>query len=188
MYEFFHKDLQIPEENIIISGRSIGSGPACHLAAKHNPKCLLLISPIKSVIGIAKKLCGKWADYILEERFNNLESATRVRCPAVIFHGLLDKMVPHQDSIDLILEGFTHTKAHLFLRRSMQHNKFDFESDLIKPMRHFFDFHEIPYYRCHLSNFFLSSFDFEENAEKRAKYRKCILNLGYIEHQANFHG
>ena len=50
-------------------------------------------------------------------------------------------------------------------------------------MKYFFDFHEIPYYRCHLSNFFMNSFQFEENVDQRAKFRKYILNLGYIEHQ-----
>ena len=42
------------KEDIIISGRSIGSGPAIHLARKFNPGCLMLISPIKGVNYIAK--------------------------------------------------------------------------------------------------------------------------------------
>ena len=133
--------MKISQDKIILSGRSIGSGPACHLASKFNPRCLILISPIKSVIGIAKKLCGKWADYLLEERFDNLKTANKIKCPTAILHGLQDMMVPSQDSIDLIMEGFIHTKAHLFLRKNMQHNKFDFETDLIRPMKYFFDFH-----------------------------------------------
>lgn len=133
--------MKISQDKIILSGRSIGSGPACHLASKNNPRCLILISPIKSVIGIAKKLCGKWADYLLEERFDNLKTANKIKCPTAILHGLQDMMVPSQDSIDLIMEGFIHTKAHLFLRKNMQHNKFDFETDLIRPMKYFFDFH-----------------------------------------------
>ena len=39
-----HMDVSI--RNIIVSGRSIGSGPACHLAAMYEPLCLVLISPI----------------------------------------------------------------------------------------------------------------------------------------------
>jgi len=39
----------------MISGRSIGSGPACHLASRFsNAMCLLLISPIKSVRDVAR--------------------------------------------------------------------------------------------------------------------------------------
>ena len=81
VYDFFTKQLKVKQSNIIISGRSIGSGPACHLAARNNPKCLMLISPIKTVLGIAKKLCGKWADYLLEERFDNIQSASKIRLP-----------------------------------------------------------------------------------------------------------
>lgn len=69
----------------------------------------------------------------------------------------------------------------------MQHNKFDFETDLIRPMKYFFDFHEIPYYRCHMSNFFMNNFEFEENVDKREKFRKYILNMGYIENQPENH-
>ena len=62
----------IKEENMIISGRSIGSGPAVYLASKYNPLCLVLISPIKSIVGIARTICGSLADKFLEERFNNI--------------------------------------------------------------------------------------------------------------------
>ena len=64
--------------DIIVSGRSIGSGPACHLAAKFNPACLLLISPIKSVKDAARVLYGRVADYFIEERFDNFNVAKRV--------------------------------------------------------------------------------------------------------------
>ena len=72
----------------MISGRSIGSGPACHLAAKFKPAGLILISPIKSVSHIARQLCGRIADIFIEERFNNLPVASNVSCPVAILHGL----------------------------------------------------------------------------------------------------
>jgi len=88
VFNFVNKYLKINHHDIIICGRSIGSGPACHLAAKYNPLCLILISPIKSVTHIARQLCGRIADFLLEERFNNIEVVKGVKCPSVILHGM----------------------------------------------------------------------------------------------------
>ena len=42
------------ESDIILSGRSIGSGPACFLAEKFNPAALVLVSANTSIKDIAK--------------------------------------------------------------------------------------------------------------------------------------
>ena len=76
MYEFLRDTCQVSERNIIIMGRSIGSGPACHLAKTFkNALALVLISPIKSVIDVARQKYGRIVDLLLEERFNNFEAA-----------------------------------------------------------------------------------------------------------------
>ena len=55
VYEFLRDVCKVKENNLMISGRSIGSGPACHLGSKFkNAMCLLLISPIKSVKDVAR--------------------------------------------------------------------------------------------------------------------------------------
>lgn len=39
----------------MIFGRSMGTGPACFLASKYNPKALLLMSPFESIRTVAKE-------------------------------------------------------------------------------------------------------------------------------------
>jgi hypothetical protein len=65
------------------------------LASIFNPLCLILISPIKSVNHIARKICGRLADILIEERFNNIEKVFQVKCASVILHGMADTMVPY---------------------------------------------------------------------------------------------
>lgn len=72
VYKFITETLNIKQEDIILAGRSIGSGPACHLASVYTPLCLVLISPIKSVNDTARKICGPIAHLLIEERFNNI--------------------------------------------------------------------------------------------------------------------
>lgn len=131
----------VDKKDIIVSGRSIGSGPACHLAAKFDPECLILISPIKSVNDVARLFCGRITDILIEERFNNVEKANNTKCPTIIMHGLKDEMVPYQDSIELMQKGFLKSQTHLFLRDKMTHNKFEYEFDLIRPLNYFFNYH-----------------------------------------------
>lgn len=53
LYRYVNEVLGFPDEDIVVVGRSIGSGPACHVAANTNCRTLVLISPffnIKSMI------------------------------------------------------------------------------------------------------------------------------------------
>lgn len=136
---------KVSERDIMVSGRSIGSGPACHLAANFDPLCLILISPIKSVNHIARKICGRLTDFLIEERFNNIEVVKTVKCPTAILHGINDEIVDSEDSVDLLMKGFISSKTHLFLREKMRHNKFDYEHDLLRPLQYFFYFHQIAF-------------------------------------------
>jgi abhydrolase domain-containing protein 17 len=54
VYKFLLKNLNWKEHDIIICGRSIGSGPGCYLASTYKPCSLVLISPHTSIRGIVK--------------------------------------------------------------------------------------------------------------------------------------
>ena len=49
VYNYLNKRLGYDEKNIIIFGRSIGSGPSTYLASKYKPGCLVLMSPFTSL-------------------------------------------------------------------------------------------------------------------------------------------
>lgn len=155
-----------------MSGRSIGSGPACHLAAKFNPAGLILISPIKSVRDAARTLYGKVADYFIEERFDNFTVAQKVTCPTAIFHGIQDAMVPYQHSMELLVKGFVNAKAHMFLRDGMEHNRIDYINDIIKPLRYFLKLHQI-----HMK-------PQSTNPKIEMLSDKLVKNFGYVDKKA----
>lgn len=48
-YTFALKKAKLRQKDIIILGRSLGSGPATHLAAKYQPGGLILMSPLSSI-------------------------------------------------------------------------------------------------------------------------------------------
>ena len=84
----------IREKDIILCGRSIGSGPAAWLAANYNPGALCLMSAFTSVCAAASVSVGKFLSLFVAERFNNLVEVARATCPTLIVHGRLDDIVP----------------------------------------------------------------------------------------------
>jgi hypothetical protein len=67
-------------------GRSLGSGPATHLAAKYEPSGLILMSPYTSIKSVAKGKVG-FLSILVAEMFDNLSKMHRIRCPSFIIHG-----------------------------------------------------------------------------------------------------
>ena len=62
--------LGIPSERLIILGRSIGTGPASHIATN---KChsLILVSPFTSIHDLSSKLMGKWSTWMLPSDYGH---------------------------------------------------------------------------------------------------------------------
>ena len=54
VYDYVNKVIGIEEDNIILYGRSIGTGPAAYLASKRKPGAVLLMSAFKSIRDIVK--------------------------------------------------------------------------------------------------------------------------------------
>jgi len=94
VYKFLTMKLHWKEEDIIVCGRSIGSGPACYLSSHFKPSCLVLVSPHTSIRGIVKdQFFGKITQYCIAERFRNLDAIAKVTAPTFILHGLRDNLV-----------------------------------------------------------------------------------------------
>ena len=61
--------LNLSEKDIILYGRSIGSGPACYLASTKSPGALLLMSAYTSIKAVVKSIAGRLASFLVKERF-----------------------------------------------------------------------------------------------------------------------
>jgi fermentation-respiration switch protein FrsA (DUF1100 family) len=101
VYDYLVSKLRYHPKNIIIFGRSIGSGPASYLASRKIIGALVLMSAFTSIRAVVRDLAGKWATYLVKERFNNLDCMSRVICPTFIVHGLKDRLISYKHSQDL---------------------------------------------------------------------------------------
>jgi abhydrolase domain-containing protein 17 len=122
-------------EDIIVFGRSIGSGPATYLAKNRKICCLMLMSPYTSIKQAAKNIAGKLGESLVKERFENIKNMPFITCPTFFVHGLQDTVIPYNHSQKL--HDLCKGPSSLFLPSKMSHNNFDYCDDLILPIATF---------------------------------------------------
>ena len=86
------------EDQIIVFGRSMGSGPSSQLASMFNPKALILMSAYTTIKAVAQNVAGSFLGYFVANHFNNLDKMKGVTCPTILIHGKSDPLIPWQHS------------------------------------------------------------------------------------------
>jgi len=119
-FRFLLDDLKVAYEQIILFGRSVGSGPTVYLASRFPVGGLILVAAFASVREAAKSLVGSLIAHVLGERFPNIALIGNVSCPTLFIHGEKDSLVPPSHSVAL----FKHCRARklLITPPGMEHN------------------------------------------------------------------
>ncbi|WCO01048.1 alpha/beta hydrolase [Psychroserpens ponticola] len=87
------------EDDIVLYGRSLGTGVATYLASKHQPKQLILETPYYSILDVAKHRFPIFpVTALLKYEFPSNAFITSVDCPITIFHGTSDTVVPYSSA------------------------------------------------------------------------------------------
>jgi uncharacterized protein len=94
------------ENEIVIYGRSLGSGLATYLAKSSHPRMLILETPFFNFMNVAHyhypfmpMIFFKW--FLRYKLMSNLW-IPEVTCPVYLFHGTADQIVPYESSIRLM--------------------------------------------------------------------------------------
>ena len=106
------------KENIIVLGRSIGTGVAVDLASKNIINSLILESPFFDFEELAKSKIS--IPIKSKYKFHNMDKINSVKCPILFIHGEKDKVIP-SDNSQRLHNVFTG-KKELLLIPSGSHN------------------------------------------------------------------
>nr|KJB54920.1 hypothetical protein B456_009G054100 [Gossypium raimondii] len=90
VYNCLKKEYGVTQEDLIIYGQSVGSGPTLHLASRlQRPRGVVLHSAILSGIRVLYPVkMTFWFDI-----FKNIDKIRRVNCPVLVIHGTDDEVV-----------------------------------------------------------------------------------------------
>jgi fermentation-respiration switch protein FrsA (DUF1100 family) len=119
MYKWLAKKYK--EENVVVLGRSFGSGVAARIASWNNPKMLILDSPYYSF----KKLTARFGFFIPLNQLLRFKIMTNqfikvTECPIHIIHGTSDNLIPFSHSKKLKEEN--EEKVNLYPIKGGHHN------------------------------------------------------------------
>lgn len=136
VYDYITQVLGWKEKDVILFGRSIGTGPATHVASLRNPGMLVLMSAFTSIKDVVKhNAC--MLSFMVAERFRNIDKISKVNCPKIFLHGARDELVPPILAEQLFNESKMPKK--LFYGQEMTHNEFNMWYDLIVPLSEYWE-------------------------------------------------
>ncbi len=119
--DFFCKQVDLPPEEIVFVGRSLGGGVALELALETPPAALVLESAFSSIHAMSGTLRYLFPlQILLTEKFDNLAKIPRLACPLLVVHSPADEIVPFAQG-QRLFEAATCTKSFLEIRGDHNH-------------------------------------------------------------------
>ena len=122
--QYLYKKLcsEYQETNIIIYGRSFGTGVATRIASWNNPQRLILDSPYYSFKRLIKRKGGMILPlkYLLRYKMPSNQFLEVCQCPIDIIHGTKDLLIPVKHHSQVLKNMFPRINLHLIA--SAHHN------------------------------------------------------------------
>jgi len=88
--------LKIAPSRLIVSGQSLGSGPAVELASQGIGTRLLLLTPYTSLPDVgARRMPAIPVRLLLLDRFDSAAKASGIEMPVLVIHGTDDEVIPY---------------------------------------------------------------------------------------------
>lgn len=139
-FRYLVDEIGVRYSQLILFGRSLGSGAAVYLAAQYPVGGLILVSAFSSIRAAVQSIVGRVFAWSFRERFPNHRIIANVSCSTLFIHGEADGLIPAEHSLRL----FKRCRARklLITPPRMEHNSnlFGDASFLAVPAIHFFGF------------------------------------------------
>lgn len=104
------------EHNIILYGRSLGSGFATKLASINKPRLLILDAPYYSLTKVTTRFMPFMPlSILMKYPLPTYKWLKYVHCPIHIIHGTNDKLIPYRTSVKLSKINPSRTRLHTII-------------------------------------------------------------------------
>jgi len=92
---------QYNENEIVIIGFSIGTGPAAYLASVNKPSKLILQAPYYTLTDMIQGYCPVIPDFLIKYKLETYKYVEACNVPVTIFHGDMDEVIAYNNSVML---------------------------------------------------------------------------------------
>ena len=106
VYEDLTLTHKIASKDLILVGKSVGSGPTTYLATQKPAAGMILINPLSSIYRVAFRF-----PIFPRDRFPNIDRIKGITTPLMVIHGEEDGVIPQSHGKALIA---AHTGKHIF--------------------------------------------------------------------------
>jgi fermentation-respiration switch protein FrsA (DUF1100 family) len=101
-YKWLTKEKEIPPDDIIIFGRSLGGSIAAKLASKTDAAALIIESSFTSYIDIGRKFYPYMpVRWFARFSYKTIDYVKDVHCPVMIIHSRTDETIPFEFGLEL---------------------------------------------------------------------------------------
>lgn len=95
IYDYVTQQAGVDPHNVIVMGRSLGSGVATMLAAKRTVRAAILVTPFDSMAAVAAAHYPIFpVKLLLRHRFDSASYASQIKVPALILGAQHDRVIP----------------------------------------------------------------------------------------------
>jgi len=125
-FNYLTSILDVKPGSVVLYGRSLGSGPSCHLARLQSKRGepvagLILQSPLMSAFRVA----FKFRFSLPGDAFCNIDKMRDIACPVFIIHGTRDEVVPFDHGQELYLAVRKQFRYNPFWVQNAGHNNIE---------------------------------------------------------------
>lgn len=107
---------------VVVIGRSLGSGVAIRLAVERTVERLVLVTPYDSIVAVAAQRYGFFpVRWLLHDRFNSAAVAPKIRVPTTLIIAEHDEVIRRERS-DALIERFMPGVAQVVVVSGAGHN------------------------------------------------------------------
>ena len=132
-----YKKIQKEHKNIILIGRSLGTGIAAYLGEKFSFSKIILVTPYDSIMGMAKDKYPFYPiSFILKDHYNSLKRVKNIRSRTLVLLASKDETIEAKYSNNLI-KAFNPKILTVKTIKDSGHNSIIKKEDYFKEMRLF---------------------------------------------------
>ncbi|VAW84589.1 hypothetical protein MNBD_GAMMA16-534 [hydrothermal vent metagenome] len=121
---------QIPQNKLVLMGRSLGSGVASQLITNPDVAAIILITPFDSLLSLAKKMMPLLpVSLLLKHHLDTVKQAKDAKIPLLVIVAEHDQVVPYESSKKVFDQWQHHDKKFVLIKNSDHnslHNNVDY--------------------------------------------------------------